>query len=177
MKTYADALDFQGRASRQRKPRLMDRDFREHDEATVTLLRGDGYTIESKTLLVGDWAWDLREQAWLHTYWGYNRFVVERKSLADLRDVNRLADQLFRARGQMAREQPGAATFFLLLVEYKWDTDIKRKWSDQAIRHAKLSAQFGGVRVTECGENEVAAALDGLYVWSQKSKHEIAEGS
>lgn len=176
MTTYADTLDYSGRATRQRKPRILERDFREHDETTVTLLRGDGYTIEQKTLLVGDWAWELREQAWLHTCWGYNRFVIERKTLADLRDTKRLTNQLFRARRQMAQEQAGGATFFVLLVEHKFDTDIKRKWTDKAIRHAKLSAQFGGVRVTDCGENEIATALDGLFIWSQKSKHEIAEG-
>ena len=173
---YADTLDYAGRAKRQRKTRVLERDFREHDETTVTLLRGEGYTIDQKTLLVGDWAWDLREQSWLHTHWGYNRFVAERKTLADLRDTKRLVDQLFRARQQMAQEQPGAATFFVLLVEYKFDTDIKRKWADKSIRYAKLSAQFGGVRVTECGENEIAAALDGLFIWSNKSKHELSGG-
>lgn len=172
--TYTDKLDFAGRAVRQRKTRTMYRDFREHDEATAVLLRGDGYDVEQATLLVGDWAWDLEAKSWLNVQYGYTRFVAERKTLADLRDVDRLKDQLFRARDLISREPPTSKMFFIVLIEYKFDTDVKRKWADKAIRSAKLSIQFGGVRVTECQENGIAEALDGLFVWSQKPRHQVA---
>lgn len=176
MNTYADGLASAERIARQRKARIIDQDVREPDGVTGTLLRGAGYTVERRPLMVGDYAWDIREQAYLATHLGYRRFVLERKTLADLRDVPRLADQLGRARMMIHQELTGDQTYFVVMVEYKYDTDTRRKWSDKAIRSAKLSMQVGGVRVTECGENEVAEALDSLYVWSNKSKHELMAG-
>ena len=171
--TYAASLPSADRVARQRKTRLIEQDVREPDGITVTMLRGAGYTIERRPLLIGDYAWDIREQAYLQTHLGYSRFIIERKTLADLRDVERLANQLARARGLVASERGGDKTYFVVMVEYKFDSDIKRKWSDKAIRSAKLSMQNGGVRVTECSENEVYEAIDSLYTWSQKTKHEL----
>ena len=171
--TYTASLPSAERLARQRKPRLIEQDVREPDGVTVTMLRGAGFTVERRPLLVGDYAWDIREQAYLQTHLGYSRFIVERKTLADLRDVPRLADQLARARGLVVRENAGDKTYFVVMVEYKFDSDIKRKWSDKSVRSAKLSMQNGGVRVTECGENEVYEAIDSLYTWSQKGKHEL----
>lgn len=176
MPTYADRLPSADKLARQRKQRILFRDVREHDAVTDTLLGGHGYTVQEKPMIVGDWGWDLRDKSYLTTHLGYVRFLIERKTLADLRDTERLTSQLARARSLMHREQIADQTYFVVLVEYKFDTDFKRKWSDEAIRHAKLSIQVGGVRVTECAENGLADALMGLYEWSQKSKHELMGG-
>ena len=161
--------------SRQRKVRLLRQDVREPDEVTATLLRGEGYTIERLGLPLGDWNWDVREESWLGQR-GYVNVTVERKTLADLRDVDRLDNQLGRARMLLAEEKYGQKTLFVVLVEYAFDRDRQRRWSELAVRHAKLSMQLGGIKVTECGENGIAEAVDGLYKWSQKLGHSLAGG-
>ena len=159
--------------ARQRKVRLLRQDAREPDEITATLLRGEGYTVERLGLPLGDWNWDVREESWLGQR-GYVNVTVERKTLADLRDIVRLDNQLGRARMMLAEEKLGRKTLFIVLIEYSFDRDRKRRWSEQAVRHAKLSMQLGGIKVTECGENEIAEAVDGLYKWGQKLGHSLA---
>src|SRR3989304_7684948 len=105
--TYSDTMASTDKLSRQRKPRVIEQDVREPDAVTVTMLRGSGYTVERRPLLIGDYAWDIREQAYLQTHLGYSRFIIERKTLADLREVERLANQLARARGLVASERGG----------------------------------------------------------------------
>ena len=161
--------------ARQRKVRLLRQDVREPDEVSATLLRGEGYTIERLGLPLGDWSWDIREEAWLHAR-GYVTLTVERKTLADLRDVGRLENQLSRARLMLASETLGEQTLFVVLVEYAFDRDRQRRWSELAVRHAKLSMQLGGIKVTECGENGIAEAVDGLYKWANKLGHSLAGG-
>ena len=151
---------------RQRKVRLIRQDVREPDEITATLLKGESYTIERIGMPVGAWGWDLREESWLYKA-GYFGLAVERKTLADLRDIERTTNQLSRARDLVA-------TLFIVLIEYTFDKDRQRRWSDEAVRHAKLSIQLGGLKVVECGQNEVAVAIDGLFKWSQKLGHSLA---
>jgi len=172
---YADTLDFVGKNDRQRKVREMRADTREHDAVTFNLLAGMGYTLDHHAMLIGDYGWDLREESWLRAM-GYVTFTLERKTLADLRDVERLKKQLHRARLAMAQEPDGQRTFFVVMIEHTFDTDRKRKWPEESILNAELSLQLGGVRVTRCGGNDVAGRLDSLYKWSQKRTHQLAGG-
>jgi hypothetical protein len=66
--------------------------------------------------------------------------------------------------------------FFIVLIEHRFDTDRKRRWPEESILNAELSIQLGGVRVTRCEGNGVAARLDSLYQWSQKRTHQLAGG-
>ena len=172
---YADSLDLVGKNSRQRKVREMRADTREQDAVTFNLLTGMGYTLDHHAMLIGDYGWDLREESWLRAM-GYVVFTLERKTLADLRDVERLKKQLHRARLAMAQEPDGARTFFVVMIEHAFDTDRKRRWPEESILNAELSIQLGGVRVTRCGGNDVAGRLHSLYLWSQKRTHQLAGG-
>lgn len=174
--TYSDKQDFVGRKKRQRKPRDIVMDTREPDKVTELLLSGGGYTVERRALKVGDYAWDLKPASYLTTRLGYSRLVVERKTLADLRDVKRLMDQVRRMNAVVVTEPNGDETLFIILLEYRFDRDHKRKWSDHAIRNAKLSLQLAGVKIAECEDNGIADAIDTLYQWSNKSKHELIGG-
>ncbi len=173
--SYADTLDLVGKNSRQRKVREMTRDTREHDAVTVIQLQGMGYTIDPRAMIIGDWGWQLREASWLYEM-GFATFTLERKSLADLRDVARLRRQLAKARHAMSLEPDGSKTFFIVMLEYKFDTDRKRKWPEESILNAELSIQLGGVRVTRCEGNDVAGRLDSLWKWSQKRTHQLSGG-
>ena len=171
----ADTLDFVGKNDRQRKARLMRVDTRESDVVTTHLLIGTGYTLERHAMLIGDYGWDLREESWLGQI-GYGALVLERKTLADLRDVTRLRRQLAKARSMMGREPEHNRTLFVVMVEYAFDTDRKRRWPEESILNAELSIQLGGVHVTRCAGNDVAGRLDSLYKWSQKRTHQLAGG-
>jgi len=172
---YATDLDFLGKNQRQRKVRELWTCTREHDAVTVNLLTGMGYTIDHHAMLIGDWGWELRDESWLRVM-GYVTFTLERKTLADLRDVERLRRQLTRARLAMASEPDGQRTFFVVMIEHAFDTDRKRRWPEESILNAELSIQSGGVGVTRCGGNDVAARLDSLWKWSQKRTHQLAGG-
>ncbi len=173
--SYADHLDLVGKNSRQRKIREIRVDTREQDAVTSNLLTGMGYTLDRHAMLIGDYGWDLREESWLHAA-GYVTFTLERKTLADLRDVGRLKRQLKKARALLVLETEGHRTFFSILLEHAYDTDRKRRWPEESILNAELSLQLGGVRVTRCGGNDVAGRLDSLFKWSQKRTHQLAGG-
>lgn len=173
MTGYAQTLDLAGKHERQRKPRIIRVDHREPDLFTEQMLRGAGYTVERIGMLIGDYGWDIREESWLGGR-GYVNAILERKTLADLRDTDRLKDQLHRMRARVAVEPPSARSLFVVLVEHQFDTDTKRKWTEEAVANAKLSIQLTGVLVTECEANDVAGKLDSLYKWTQKLGHELA---
>jgi ERCC4-type nuclease len=165
---YASSLDFVGKNERQRKVREIRVDTREQDAVTLNLLTGMGYTIDRHAMLIGDYGWDLREESWLHEA-VYRTVVIERKSLADLRDVGRLERQLRK----MSQD---TKAFYIILIEYAFDTDRKRRWPEESILNAELSIQLGGVRVTRCEGNDVAGRLHSLYQWSMKRTHVLAGG-
>jgi ERCC4-type nuclease len=172
---YADSLDLVGKNQRQRKVREMRVDTREQDAVTINLLQGMGYTVDRHAMLIGDYGWDLREESWLRTA-GYVTFTLERKTLADLRDVERLKRQLKRAGALLVLETEGHRTFFSVLMEHRFDTDRKRRWPEESILNAELSLQLGGVKVTRCEGNDVAGRLHSLYQWSQKRTHQLSGG-
>ena len=164
---YADSLDIVGKNSRQRKVRRIWQDTREPDAVTRNLLMGMGYTVDRLGMPIGDYGWEIRPDAFLSSK--YLSFTVERKTLADLRDVARLRKQLSKGRRE-------SRTFFLILIEHTFDTDRKRRWPEESILNAELSIQLGGVRVTRCEGNDVAGRLDSLYKWSQKRTHQLSGG-
>ena len=163
---YADSLDLVGKNARQRKVRTIHMDTREPDVITANLLTGLGYTIERIGMPVGDYRWDVKEESYLHER-GLFGVVVERKTLADLRDVPRLRKQLSKMH---------TLDLFIILIEHSFDTDRKRRWPEESILNAELSIQLGGVHVTRCEGNDVAGRLDSLYRWSQKRTHQLAGG-
>ena len=173
--SYADTLDLVGKNARRRLVRNMWLDTREPDAVTHNLLTGMGYTVEKLSMPLGDYGWQLRSESWLRVM-GYVAFTLERKTLADLRDVPRLRKQLARARHIHALEPDGSRTFFIVMIEHRFDTDRKRKWPEESILNAELSIQLGGVRVTRCEGNDVAGRLDSLYKWSQKRTHQLSGG-
>ncbi len=165
---YADSLDFVGKNYRQRKVRRIWQDTREHDAVTLNLLTGMGYTIDQHAMLVGDYGWDVREESFL--YGEYRSVVIERKTLADLRDVDRLRRQLAKMKASLG------FPFCIVLIEHSFDTDRKRRWPEESILNAELSLQLGGVSVTRCEGNDLASRLDSLYKWSMKRTHALAGG-
>jgi ERCC4-type nuclease len=166
---YASDLDLVGKNQRQRKVRRIWQDSREHDVITANQLTGLGYTVETLGMPIGDYGWEIRPEAYLSSK--HLSVVVERKSLADLRDVRRLNKQLGRMRETFTQ-----TPLFIVLIEHSFDTDKRRRWSDEAVANAKLSIQLGGVLVTECEGNDVAGRLHSLYTWSQKKTHQLAGG-
>jgi ERCC4-type nuclease len=164
---YADNLDFVGQNARRRKERTIRQTTNEPDQITPLMLTGMGYIVDKTPLLLGDYAWELEAKSYLAAM-GFAGVVVERKTLADLRDVNRLASQILRMSTSKGRE------FFIVLIEYVFDRDRKRRWSETAILNAELSMQLRGLHVTRCDANLVAERLDHLYSWSQKRKHLVA---
>lgn len=164
---YADSLDLVGKNQRQRKVRRMWQDTREPDAVTRNLLMGMGYTVDRVGMPLGDYGWELRPDAFLGSK--YLSFTVERKTLADLRDVARLRKQIAKGRRE-------SRTFYLVLIEHRFDTDRKRRWPEESILNAELSLQLGGVRVTRCEGNDVAGRLDSLFKWSQKRTHQLSGG-
>ncbi len=171
--SLANDLDLKGKTSRQRKVRRLIMDTREPDEVSYTLLTGLGYTVERRFMLVGDWGWDVRPESFIGKR-GYVEVLVERKTLADLRDTERLIRQLKAAALLMASRDWDRRVFFIALIEHKFDTDKKRKWSNKAIQNAKLSLQLDqDVYVTECDENGIASTIDSLYNWTSKAKHQL----
>ncbi len=165
--SLAESLDLVGKNSRQRKVRRIWQDTREPDAVTRNLLMGMGYTVDRLGMPIGDYGWELRPDAFLSSK--YLSFTVERKTLADLRDVSRLRKQIAKGR----REN---RTFYLVLIEHRFDTDRKRRWPEESILNAELSLQLGGVRVTRCEGNDVAGRLHSLYQWSQKRTHQLSGG-
>ena len=166
---YADSLDLVGKNDRQRKVRVIRMDTRERDVVTANLLTGMGYTLEHIGMPVGDYGWDIREGAFL--YDEFRSVLIERKTLADLRDVTRLRRQLNKMKDAYLQYP-----FPIVLIEHSFDTDRKRRWPEESILNAELSIQLGGVRVTRCEGNDVAGRLDSLYRWSQKRTHQLAGG-
>ncbi len=164
---YADSLDLVGKNSRQRKVRRIWQDTREPDAVTRNLLMGMGYTVDRLGMPIGDYGWEIRPDAFLSSK--YLSFTVERKTLADLRDVGRL-------RKQIAKGKRESRTFYLVLIEHSLDTDRKRRWPEESILNAELSIQLGGVLVTRCEGNNVAGRLHSLYQWSQKRTHQLSGG-
>ena len=172
---YADSLDFVGKNARQRKVREMRQDTREPDAVTFNLLTGMGYTLDHHAMLIGDYGWELRDESWLRVM-GYVTFTLERKTLADLRDVERLRKQLLNMTKANLTAHGTDQAFFIAMIEHAFDTDRKRRWPEESILNAELSIQLGGVRVTRCGGNDVAGRLDSLWKWSQKRTHQLAGG-
>lgn len=163
-------LDFDGKKSRQRKVRMIRWDSNERLPTDKMLLETTfGYTLDTLRLPVGDFSWDIRPEAWLHAVLGYEIMVVERKSLADLRDVARLRSQLDRL-----VKIDGALS--VLLIDQRFDRDRERRWREGAVLNAALSVQFTGVKVTHCAEGSLAERLDELYQWSQKRHHVLTGG-
>lgn len=173
--SYAESLDLVGKLSRQRKVRRMWQDTREPDAVTLNLLVGMGYTVERIGMPIGDYGWAVRDESWLAAE-GWATLVVERKTLADLRDVPRLRRQLSRMREAWDLQPTDLRTLFVMLIEHTFDTDRKRKWPEESILNAELSIQMGGVMVTRCEGNDVAGRLDSLYKWSQKRTHQLSGG-
>lgn len=172
---YADSLDLVGKNSRRRLIHTIRMDVREHDVVTANLLAGLGYTLGVHGMVIGDYGWDLREESWLRGM-GYATLTLERKKLSDLRDVPRLRRQLAKARHLLSLEPEGQRTLFVVMLEFAFDTDRKRKWPEESILNAELSIQLGGVKVTRCEGNDVAGRLHSLYQWSQKRTHQLAGG-
>ena len=162
-----DYFDFD-KKQRQRKPRVLRWDSNERLPVDKLLLdTAYGYTLDVVRLLFGDVSWELREGAWLNSTLGYQSVVVERKTLADLRDVARLCEQL-------ARLTSFGDILPILLIDHRFDTDMRRRWKENAVLNAELSIQFSGVKTTHCAEGSLAERLDSLYVWSQKANHVLA---
>lgn len=169
-------MDYKGRRDRMRKQRILNRDTREpggRDRWTTTdvVLQGRGYTIDRHALRIGDYSWLIREEAALYGA-GYREAVIERKTLADLRDVDRLQNQLNRAYRAIMDE--GAAMFFIVLIDFTENPDDPRAWSDEAILNAELSIQLGGhFKVTRSGPGLLADRIDSVIQWTQKHRHSI----
>ena len=174
--SLADLMDYTGRNERRRKQRLVNRDTREpggRDHWTLTdiVLQGRGYTIDRHALRIGDYSWPLRPESALHGA-GYRETVIERKKLSDLRDVERLQNQLNRAYRAMVDED--SRMFFIVLIDYTADPDDPRAWTDEQILNAELSIQLGGhFKVTRSGPGLLADRIDSLYNYTQKNSHSI----
>jgi ERCC4-type nuclease len=172
--SIANLLDYVGRNERRRKQKVLYRDTREPGGKSIALediiLRGRGYTIEARALRIGDWSWELRPESVLFRL-GYREVVMERKTLADLRDVERLQSQLNRAYVAMAE---GSPMFFILLIDLSVDADDPRSWSDEQIANAKLSVQIDShFHVTESEPGRLAGRIESIYLWSQKNNHSL----
>ena len=172
--TLASLMDYTGRNERRRKAKPLYRDTREPGGKGIALediiLRGRGYTIETRALRIGDWSWELRPESVLYRL-GYRETVLERKTLADLRDVARLQNQLNRAYVAMAEGNP---MFFILLIDLSIDADDPRSWSDEQIANAKLSVQIDShFHVTESEPGRLADRIESIYEWSQKNNHSL----
>lgn len=190
--SLATLLDYTGRNERRRKVKEIRRDTREPGgtgrSMTDILLIGMGYVVPTRTLRFGDYAWDLREESALYRL-GYVDVAMERKTLADLRDVQRLQDQLHRMwkqaqyQAEIGSVMPLASgsdgkpwkTFFILLIDFTEDTDSGRAWKEDQILNAEMSVQTGGIKVTRCDSGLLAARIDSLYQWTQKPTHTLGE--
>ena len=166
---YADSLDLVGKNQRQRKVRRIWQDTREPDAVTRNLITGMGYTVDRLGMPMGDYGWDIRPDSFLSDK--HLVAVVERKTLADLRDVSRLRRQLTKMRDAYM-----GYPLCIIMIEYLFDTDRKRRWPEESILNAELSMQLGGIMVTRCEGNDVAGRLDSLYKWSQKRTHQLSGG-
>lgn len=153
------ALDFVGRAKRQRKVRLIEIDDREDkDGLTATLLTGAGFQVIRRRLPLGDYQWDSK----------LGRVVVERKTPSDAKDIGRLVGQVVRLRD--ARQ---AGCFPVLLMDYRDDTADKA-WSDFGLDNV-LMAVSGRIRIVRCLQGQLADRLENLYAWTQRSSHDILD--
>lgn len=158
------ALDYRGRANRQRKTRLIEIDVHEDkDGLTQVLLNGLGYSVSRVPLPLGDFRWESR----------LGLVLVERKTPSDARDILRLARQVGRLR--LAAREGGV--FPILLIdhrpEYLRDPNYK-PWADEALDNVCLSV-CGRVRVAHCLQGMLAHRLHGLYEWSNKSSHRLLD--
>ncbi len=169
---YADSLDLVGKNQRQRKVRRIWQDTREPDAVTRNLLMGLGYTVDRLGMPLGDYGWDINPNSFLAD--DYLALFLERKKLSDLRNVKHLEKQLKRMVASMKLNK--GRTLFVVMIEYLFDTDRKRRWPEQSILNAELSIQLGGIMVTRCEGNDVAGRLDSLYKWSQKRTHQLSGG-
>jgi len=154
------ALDFVGRAKRQRKVRLIEIDDREDlDGLTDTLLTGAGFTVIRRRLPLGDFQWDSK----------LGRVIVERKTPSDAKDIPRLLRQTIRLRDA----RTGAGCFPILLLDYR-DDKPEHAWSDSSLDNL-LMAVSGRVRIARCLQGQLADRLESLYYWTNKSKHDILD--
>lgn len=161
--SLAKALDFVGAKLRQHKEKTIRWDKNEHLVLEALQLEGMGFTLEYRRYTSGDFGWDLRPQAFLAKL-GFKAVIIERKTLADLRDTGRLLSQLSRMND--------SAALYMVLIDYRVDTDRKRAWSDEAILNAELSLQLNpAVFVTRCDAGMLAQRIASLYGWTQKAQH------
>src|SRR5437667_4933802 len=176
--SLATLMDYSGRIQRQRKVRLIRRDTREHahgelgTKPTITdvLLTGRGFTIERRALRFGDYGWDLRPESALFKAM-FPEVVIERKTLADLRDTDRLTDQLHRAYREMSSN--GWHPFYIVLIDYTEDT-TQWAWSEEQILNAELSIQLGkNFYVTRAETGLLADRLESLYTYTSKPTHSL----
>lgn len=149
-----------------RSPHDITMDSNEHDDFTDTMLRGMGYTLTRARLLTGDFSWTLQHGSFLRDFRGFEAVLVERKTLADIRDTKRLMDQLSR--------MTDPAVFYIILIDHRQDTDIGRSWSDDALFNAEMSLSLGGMTVTHCTGGHIAARIDSIWRWTNKHKHSLA---
>ena len=164
------ALDYRGRANRQRKARVIEIDVHEDkDGLTQVLLNGLGYSTTRCALPLGDFRWESR----------LGLVLVERKTPSDARDIPRLSRQVARLRGAASRSMvgDGLGVFPILLIdhrpEYIRDPSYK-PWADEALDNVCLSV-CGRVRVAHCLQGQLAHRLHGLYEWSNKSSHRLLD--
>ena len=157
--TVAESLDFLGKKRRQRKLRLItiDKGREDKDGITGLLLSGMGYTIEYRQLPLGDYTWDSK----------LGPVILERKTPSDIRDIPRLSSQLRRLR----EGAKGGACFPILLVDWRQAQD---PWEEMILDNIEMACQ-GSVHVAHCLQGQLAHRLDNLYVWSNKSSHELLE--
>ena len=176
----ADIMDYVGRNERRRKERVINRDTREPGgrvgppTVTEVILTGKGFTLDRHALVVGDYSWELRSEAALYKL-GYREVVVERKTLADIRDTDRLQSQLNRAYKLMDNNYTLInPMFFIVLIDYTEDTDMGRMWSDDQLLNAELSITLGShFKVTRCASGLLAQRLESIYLWTQKPSHSL----
>lgn len=159
-------LDFNGKADRQRRTRLIQIDTHEDlDRLTELLLVGMGYTVERRTLPLGDYQWDSR----------LGRCIVERKTPTDARDIKRLRRQAGKLRASVGRDTPSRprATFPIILIDHRNKKDWK-PWDDHDFDNLLISLS-GRIRIAHCLQGFLAYRLDSLYRWSNKSSHGLLD--
>ena len=155
-KLLISALDYKGRADRQRKVRAIGIDVREsRDRLTDTLLDGLGYSIERRVLPLGDYQWESK----------LGLVVVERKTPADAHDLDRLRQQCERLRS-------ASGILPILLIDHRYGRE--NPWKDHDFDNLLVSIQ-GRIRIAHCLQGQLAHRLDSLYKWSQRSGHTFSE--
>ncbi|KKK88667.1 hypothetical protein LCGC14_2740850 [marine sediment metagenome] len=160
-------LAFHSRLKKQRKARVIEIDTHEDlDRLTELLLTGMGYTVVRRLLPLGDYQWGSP----------LGQVIVERKTPADARDVERLSKQVVRLRDASSH----GGCFPILLIDHREEYNTGRytpkyqPWSDSDFDNVLLSIG-GRVRIAHCQQGQLAHRLDSLYRWSMKSSHGLLD--